>query len=165
MADKSEGTSGRVAADGGFAPAAGSDTGVGLRHRVFAGVWDSDGAVRGGGGYVWVECACDSSCKLCCNAPTIGPSSSISSSGQLDVSVGVEAGVEENAGPRRSDANVPGVGSCPGGVVGSSGSDGAAADIGFDSGAAAGSGAGDRRRGVKRKVLEAYINYTLEHVR
>src|SRR5580658_8934820 len=98
MADNSEDSDSGVAADGGFAPAAGLDAGFGLRHWVPAGVRDSDGGVRGGGGYVWVECACDSGCKLCCNAPTIGPSSSISSSGQLDVSVGVEAGVEENAG-------------------------------------------------------------------
>ncbi len=61
MADIIEEPAGGVVADGGLTAAAGADTRARFRHRMFAGDRDSNGVVRRGGSYVWVERTSDSS--------------------------------------------------------------------------------------------------------
>jgi hypothetical protein len=126
-----------VVANRDFAAAIGSDVGARIRHRVFAGVRNSHGGVRGGCDCVEAECAGDSGGELFGNAAAVYVDAAAGAAGRSDVFIGATVHAW-----RDGDAHA-------GGVAGDCGTDGTVVDFGFDACTAEGSGAGGRAGRVR----------------
>jgi len=148
MANSIEESTHCIVAGGNFSSAAGLDSRARIRHRLFASDWNSHGFVRDGCHRFRVKCAGYSGSQLSGDAAAADADFAVCPDGRLDVFVGAAIQAGDNANACIADRNFEGFGKCSeshaGSVAGDCRSDGPVADLGFDSGFAAGSSAGKR---------------------